>query len=172
MSGLGPETARLDEGALGLGLTVPWELMTVQDKRAVEAYKANIKAQLTRAGLIRGQPRASVLQAQTTSNLSSASATNTRSRRRPNPRHRQSAPSLTTRSSATGATRTRATNKPDSSNSLNRNATDFAFGYLEHAGQHMSSQQSMMPSISGEPYLLLFKGERLWAYRDCNDRPL
>ena len=29
----------------------------LQDKQAVETYKANIKAQLTRAGLIRGQPR-------------------------------------------------------------------------------------------------------------------
>lgn len=35
-----------------------------QDKQAVEAYKADIKAQLTRAGLIRGQPRSSLLQAQ------------------------------------------------------------------------------------------------------------
>lgn len=32
----------------------------LQDKQAVEAYKANIKAQLTRAGLIRGQPRSSL----------------------------------------------------------------------------------------------------------------
>lgn len=38
-----------------------------QDKQAVEAYKADIKAQLTRAGLIRGQPRSSILQAATTS---------------------------------------------------------------------------------------------------------
>ncbi|PBL03598.1 hypothetical protein ARMGADRAFT_23481 [Armillaria gallica] len=32
-------------------------------RQAVEAYKANIKAKLTRAGLIRGQPRTSMLQA-------------------------------------------------------------------------------------------------------------
>lgn len=35
----------------------------MQDKQAVEAYKADIKAQLTRAGLIRGQPRSSIIQA-------------------------------------------------------------------------------------------------------------
>jgi hypothetical protein len=35
-----------------------------QDKREVEKYKADIKAQLTRAGLIRGQPRSSLTQNQ------------------------------------------------------------------------------------------------------------
>ncbi|PBK70212.1 hypothetical protein ARMSODRAFT_956285 [Armillaria solidipes] len=35
----------------------------MRDKQAVEAYKANMKAKLTRAGLIRGQPRTSMLQA-------------------------------------------------------------------------------------------------------------
>jgi hypothetical protein len=33
------------------------ELILAQDKKAVDDYKANIKAQLSRAGLIRGQPR-------------------------------------------------------------------------------------------------------------------
>ncbi|KAF8145512.1 hypothetical protein K438DRAFT_1610997, partial [Mycena galopus ATCC 62051] len=33
----------------------------MRDKPLVEAYKADIKAQLTRAGLIRGQPRSSQL---------------------------------------------------------------------------------------------------------------
>lgn len=45
-------------------------LTLLQDKRAVEAYKAEIKAKLTRAGLIRGQPRSSIIQA--TSSSSSA----------------------------------------------------------------------------------------------------
>ncbi|OAX42477.1 hypothetical protein K503DRAFT_346650 [Rhizopogon vinicolor AM-OR11-026] len=35
----------------------------MRDKQAVEDYKAGIKAQLTRAGLIRGQPKSSILQA-------------------------------------------------------------------------------------------------------------
>lgn len=36
----------------------------MRDKHAVEKYKADIKAQLTRAGLIRGQPRSSMTQSQ------------------------------------------------------------------------------------------------------------
>ncbi|KAG5638486.1 hypothetical protein H0H81_012418 [Sphagnurus paluster] len=48
---------RLTINCLGWGPKRPeW----MRDKQAVEAYKANIKAQLTRAGLIRGQPRAPV----------------------------------------------------------------------------------------------------------------
>jgi hypothetical protein len=39
----------------------------MRDKQAVEVYKADIKAQLTRAGLIRGQPRSSILQATSSS---------------------------------------------------------------------------------------------------------
>ncbi|KAK0229297.1 fungal-specific transcription factor domain-containing protein [Armillaria nabsnona] len=35
----------------------------MRDKQAVEAYKANLKAKLTRVGLIRGQPQTSMLQA-------------------------------------------------------------------------------------------------------------
>lgn len=37
--------------------------VAVQDKERVAAYKAGIKEQLTRAGLIRGQPRASFIHA-------------------------------------------------------------------------------------------------------------
>ncbi|KAJ7285217.1 fungal-specific transcription factor domain-containing protein [Mycena rebaudengoi] len=49
---------RLTIDCLGWGPKRPeW----MRDKQAVEAYKADIKAQLTRAGLIRGQPRSSLL---------------------------------------------------------------------------------------------------------------
>ncbi|KAF9223696.1 hypothetical protein BS17DRAFT_733378 [Gyrodon lividus] len=55
---------RLKIGCLGWGSKRPeW----MRDKQAVEAYKADIKAQLTRAGLIRGQPRSSILQATSSS---------------------------------------------------------------------------------------------------------
>ncbi|KAG6334492.1 hypothetical protein ID866_4603 [Astraeus odoratus] len=57
-------TCRLRRKCLGWGPKRPdW----MRDKQAVEAYKADIKAQLTRAGLIRGQPRSSILQATTAS---------------------------------------------------------------------------------------------------------
>jgi len=49
---------RLTIECLGWGPKRPeW----MRDKQAVEVYKANIKAQLTRAGLIRGQPRTSLI---------------------------------------------------------------------------------------------------------------
>ncbi|KAJ7067197.1 fungal-specific transcription factor domain-containing protein [Mycena amicta] len=49
---------RLTIDCLGWGPKRPeW----MRDKAAVERYKADIKAQLTRAGLIRGQPRSSLL---------------------------------------------------------------------------------------------------------------
>ncbi|KAJ7476180.1 fungal-specific transcription factor domain-containing protein [Mycena latifolia] len=49
---------RLTIDCLGWGPKRPeW----MRDKQAVEAYKTDIKAQLTRAGLIRGQPRSSLL---------------------------------------------------------------------------------------------------------------
>ncbi|KAF9243472.1 fungal-specific transcription factor domain-containing protein [Melanogaster broomeanus] len=55
---------RLKIQCLGWGSKRPaW----MRDKQAVEAYKADIKAQLTRAGLIRGQPRSSILQATSSS---------------------------------------------------------------------------------------------------------
>ncbi|KAJ3796814.1 fungal-specific transcription factor domain-containing protein [Lentinula aff. detonsa] len=63
---------RLTIECLGWGPKRPeW----MRDKQAVEAYKADIKAQLTRAGLIRGQPRSSMLQAQ----AATAGPTRTRS---------------------------------------------------------------------------------------------
>ncbi|KAH7884373.1 fungal-specific transcription factor domain-containing protein [Phlebopus sp. FC_14] len=53
---------RLKIKCLGWGSKRPeW----MRDKQQVEAYKADIKAQLTRAGMIRGQPRSSMLQAST-----------------------------------------------------------------------------------------------------------
>ncbi|KAG9315232.1 hypothetical protein JVU11DRAFT_4366 [Chiua virens] len=55
---------RLQIECLGWGARRPdW----MRDKRAVEAYKAEIKAKLTRAGLIRGQPRSSIMQATSSS---------------------------------------------------------------------------------------------------------
>jgi hypothetical protein len=62
---------RLQIDCLGWGARRPdW----MRDKRAVEAYKAEIKAKLTRAGLIRGQPRSSIIQA-TSSSSSTVFAT-------------------------------------------------------------------------------------------------
>ncbi|KAG2347823.1 hypothetical protein BDR05DRAFT_875401 [Suillus weaverae] len=55
---------RLRIDCLGWGTRRPeW----MRDKKAVEDYKAGIKAQLTRAGLIRGQPKSSILQANSAS---------------------------------------------------------------------------------------------------------
>lgn len=72
LSGVGGETSRLD--ACMFQLASPAHHLTrLQDKRAVEAYKAGIKAKLTRAGLIRGQPRSSIIQA--TSSSSSSTST-------------------------------------------------------------------------------------------------
>ncbi|KAG6373392.1 hypothetical protein JVT61DRAFT_6541 [Boletus reticuloceps] len=63
---------RLQIDCLGWGPRRPdW----MRDKRAVEAYKADIKAKLTRAGLIRGQPRSSIMQANSSSSSSSVFAT-------------------------------------------------------------------------------------------------
>ncbi|KAK0204809.1 fungal-specific transcription factor domain-containing protein [Desarmillaria ectypa] len=72
---------RLTIECLGWGPKRPeW----MRDKQAVEAYKANIKAKLTRAGLIRGQPRTSMLQAQAAKPAPAS---------RPSTFHRLSAPS-------------------------------------------------------------------------------
>ncbi|KAI6155245.1 fungal-specific transcription factor domain-containing protein [Pisolithus tinctorius] len=55
---------RLKIKCLGWGSKRPdW----MRDKQAVEAYKADIKAQLTRAGMIRGQPKPPVVQAKAVS---------------------------------------------------------------------------------------------------------
>ena len=59
VSRLGPAAARLDEGTSQRAppaRAAPAD-RAAQDKERVAEYKANIKAQLTRAGLIRGQPR-------------------------------------------------------------------------------------------------------------------
>lgn len=61
VSGLGPQASRMD--ACMSRLFNPVRVLLIlylKDKQAVEAYKADIKAQLTRAGLIRGQPRSSL----------------------------------------------------------------------------------------------------------------
>ncbi|EIW84309.1 hypothetical protein CONPUDRAFT_163469, partial [Coniophora puteana RWD-64-598 SS2] len=51
---------RLRIDCLGWGPRKPdW----MRDKQAIEAYKASIKAHLTREGLIRGQPRSAIMQA-------------------------------------------------------------------------------------------------------------
>ncbi|KAH8831449.1 fungal-specific transcription factor domain-containing protein [Flagelloscypha sp. PMI_526] len=76
---------RLSIECLGWGSKRPdW----MRDKRKVEEHKAKIKAQLIRAGLVRGQPRSIMLQQGT--------AAPTQSRRpspkRPNPIHRNSLP--------------------------------------------------------------------------------
>lgn len=63
-------------------------LLTIilQDKRAVDEYKAGIKEQLNRAGLIRGQPRP---------NLLGRSAPSRTHATRPTIRHRVTAPEVT-----------------------------------------------------------------------------
>ncbi|KAG6845479.1 hypothetical protein H0H87_008839 [Tephrocybe sp. NHM501043] len=64
----------------------------MRDKAEVERYKADIKAQLTRAGLIRGQPRTPQMYQNSSSMLPSQI--------RPHPYHRSSAPQPSTSSSA------------------------------------------------------------------------
>ncbi|KAJ7762010.1 fungal-specific transcription factor domain-containing protein [Mycena maculata] len=77
---------RLTIACLGWGPKRPeW----MRDKQAVEAYKADIKAQLTRKGLIRGQPRSSLLSPSLSSRLHDGSM------RRQYPQHRRSADSST-----------------------------------------------------------------------------
>ncbi|KAK7050853.1 hypothetical protein VNI00_004964 [Paramarasmius palmivorus] len=50
----------------------------MRNKQAVDEYKASIKAQLTRKGLIRGQPRSSMLQAQAGAGTSRSTTRRTR----------------------------------------------------------------------------------------------
>lgn len=74
MSGMGNKTPGMDAREYSWGLH-DQPLIIRQDKKAVEDYKAGIKAQLTRAGLIRGQPKSSILQASAVaSSTSSASS--------------------------------------------------------------------------------------------------
>ena len=85
--GLGSQASRLDACmSSSSDWTLPTFLIPLQDKQAVEAYKADIKAQLTRAGLIRGQPRSRPIR-------HSPSATLTQSR--PAPYHSPSIPNPT-----------------------------------------------------------------------------
>jgi hypothetical protein len=93
----------------------------------VEAYKANIKAQLTRKGLIRGQPRASLLQAQ-------ANLTPQQQNGRPQAYHRFSAPADTS-SPASSSTH---------SSSLQLDH-DFGFGY-----NFVDQRQNLLPGVAGQ----------------------
>ncbi|KAJ6532035.1 fungal-specific transcription factor domain-containing protein [Mycena capillaripes] len=111
---------RLTIQCLGWGPKRPeW----MRDKQAVEAYKADIKAQLTARGLIRGQPRSSLL-----SPMSGAqSRLHDGSIRRPYPQHRRSADSST-------------------SSLLNFDAgVDYAYQY---GGPHQP-RHSMFPAMPG-----------------------
>ncbi|KAJ7158512.1 fungal-specific transcription factor domain-containing protein [Mycena filopes] len=111
---------RLTIQCLGWGPKRPeW----MRDKQAVEAYKADIKAQLTRAGLIRGQPRSSLL-----SPIPGVSARlHDGSMRRQYPQHRRSADSST-------------------SSLLNFDAAvDYSFQYASHQPRH----NSMYPAMPG-----------------------
>ncbi|KAJ7170903.1 fungal-specific transcription factor domain-containing protein [Mycena crocata] len=112
---------RLTIDCLGWGPKRPeW----MRDKQAVEAYKADIKAQLTRAGLIRGQPRSSLL-----SPMPSAHGLRLHdgSIRRQYPQHRRSADASTT-------------------SLLNFDATvDYSYQYASHQPRH----NSMYPAMPG-----------------------
>jgi len=85
--GLGSQASRLDACmSSSSDRTLPAFLIPIQDKQAVEAYKADIKAQLTRAGLIRGQPRSRSIR---------HSPTATHTQPRPAPYHSPSLPNPT-----------------------------------------------------------------------------
>ncbi|KAJ3732536.1 fungal-specific transcription factor domain-containing protein [Lentinula guzmanii] len=115
---------RLTIECLGWGPKRPeW----MRDKQAVEAYKADIKAQLTRAGLIRGQPRSSMLQAQ----AATAGPTRTRSTNT----HRYSAPAT-------------ATNGPSSSPSLGL-GLDFGFSINPYMDPHHLRHEGLLPGVPG-----------------------
>ncbi|KAJ7261731.1 fungal-specific transcription factor domain-containing protein [Mycena haematopus] len=116
---------RLTIQCLGWGPKRPeW----MRDKQAVEAYKADIKAQLTRAGLIRGQPRSSLLSPMpgTHSRLHDGSI------RRPYPHHRRSA------DESTGSL-------------LNFDAgIDYSSAYQQYAPRHSASNSAFyhLPAVS------------------------
>ncbi|KAJ3995807.1 fungal-specific transcription factor domain-containing protein [Lentinula boryana] len=115
---------RLTIECLGWGPKRPeW----MRDKLAVEAYKADIKAQLTRAGLIRGQPRSSMLQAQ----AATAGPTRTRSMNT----HRYSAPAT-------------ATNSPSHSPSLGL-GLDFGFSINPYMDPHHPRHEGLLPGVPG-----------------------
>ncbi|KAJ7679032.1 fungal-specific transcription factor domain-containing protein [Mycena polygramma] len=109
---------RLTIQCLGWGPKRPeW----MRDKQAVEAYKADIKAQLTRAGLIRGQPRSSLLSPMP----GAPSRLHDGSIRRPYPQHRRSADSST-------------------SSLLSFDTVDYSYQYA-----HAQPRHSMFPAMPG-----------------------
>ncbi|KAJ6507912.1 fungal-specific transcription factor domain-containing protein [Mycena vitilis] len=109
---------RLTIQCLGWGPKRPeW----MRDKQAVEAYKADIKAQLTRAGLIRGQPRSSLLSPMP----NAPSRLHDGSIRRPYPQHRSSADSST-------------------SSLLSFDTVDYSYQYA-----HAQPRHSMFPAMPG-----------------------
>ncbi|KAJ3834979.1 fungal-specific transcription factor domain-containing protein [Lentinula raphanica] len=114
---------RLTIECLGWGPKRPeW----MRDKQAVEAYKADIKAQLTRAGLIRGQPRSSMLQAQAAVGPTRTRSLNT---------HRYSAPAT-------------ATNSPSNSPSLGL-GLDFGFSIKPYMDPHQIRHDNLLPGVPG-----------------------
>ncbi|THV07272.1 hypothetical protein K435DRAFT_848222 [Dendrothele bispora CBS 962.96] len=116
---------RLTIDCLGWGPKRPeW----MRDKQAVDAYKANIKAQLTRKGLIRGQPRSSLLQAQAQANNSTPSTPSTA---RPQTFHRYSAPVPSPSTSSLGL-------------ELDLGAFGMNGGYLDASSTH-----NLMPGVPG-----------------------
>ncbi|KAJ3980019.1 fungal-specific transcription factor domain-containing protein [Lentinula detonsa] len=96
-----------------------------KDKQAVEAYNADIKAQLTRAGLIRRQPRSSMLQAQ----AATAGPMRTRSMNT----HRYSAPAT-------------ATNSPSSSPPLGL-GLDFGFSINPYLDPHHLRHEDLLLGV-------------------------
>ncbi|KAJ7455229.1 fungal-specific transcription factor domain-containing protein [Mycena galericulata] len=123
---------RLTIACLGWGPKRPeW----MRDKQAVEAYKADIKAQLTRAGLIRGQPRSSLLSPSLSARLHDGSI------RRQYPQHRRSADSSTT-------------------SLLNFDATvDYGYQYGSHQPRHNSmGTYPGMPGASNSAFYHLPAG--------------
>ncbi|KAJ3990885.1 fungal-specific transcription factor domain-containing protein, partial [Lentinula boryana] len=96
-----------------------------KDKQAVEAYNADIKAQLTRAGLIRRQPRSSMLQAQ----VATAGPMRTRSMNT----YRYSAPAT-------------ATNSPSSSPPLGL-GLDFGFSINPYLDPHHLRHEDLLLGV-------------------------
>ncbi|GLB40340.1 putative fungal specific transcription factor [Lyophyllum shimeji] len=112
---------RLTIECLGWGPKRPeW----MRDKQAVEDYKANIKAQLTRAGLIRGQPRAPHAHQHPSSAVSTQI--------RPHPYHRASAPDIT------------------SASPLHFDHPDYGYRYVNTPQeQHTRPDQTLIPGMPG-----------------------
>ncbi|RDB26190.1 ustiloxin B cluster transcription factor ustR [Hypsizygus marmoreus] len=111
---------RLTINCLGWGPKRPeW----MRDKQAVEAYKANIKAQLTRAGLIRGQPRSSLIHANPPPMVPPQI--------RPQPYHRSSAPEII------------------SSSPLHFDHPDYGYRYMATPQEQHLRQDQLIPGMPG-----------------------